>query len=206
MWEGGNDYRVQTASVTADAYITSAINLIKVTGIDLNFPGWTSRDNPIRPPITPGRTSMPADDVASRGDAIPGGAAQTSPGVRSAPAPLAPVIGTFTLSLCHAAAATSPSLTAAVRHSTLSLACASRRVTGAVPPLIPQATATLSRANRNHASGTDTHGRIQLTAHGGLSPSRYTLTLRELERYARHGNRRRLAVTYLSTIVPIVLR
>lgn len=208
-WVGWTQYRVETASVTGHAYITAGIDkLIQVDGIDLSFPGYTDPKNPNDTPVeyVQVRAPMSLDDMTTRCGAIPGGGNEQlgARGARSAPAPASAAAKSFTISVCQATPS-GPAFTATVRRGPLSLACTSRRVTGAPPPPIPQATATLIRGDRTYASGSDIQGRIQLTAHRPLPAGRYTLNLRQPERISRHGSRH-YAVTYALTVIPISLR
>jgi len=179
MWEGWTQYRVETASVTGSAYVSSGIQgLVEVTGIDLSFPGYTQGgDTPVE--YVQVRQPMSEDDIKTYCDAIPSSTKLgASRGLRS---------GSFTITLCQAAPA-----------------CASRQVSGVAPLPISKAAATLVRGGRTYATGTDTQGRIQLTVHGTLPAGRYTLNLKQPERISEHGHRH-YAITYTLTVVPVTL-
>jgi hypothetical protein len=82
--------------------------------------------------------------------------------------------------------------------------CASRKVSGTPPPSISHATATLTRAGRTYATGTDTGGRIRLTVHRLITAGSYTLTVRERPPPSPHA--RRGTQDEVATIVPIAIR
>jgi hypothetical protein len=188
QWKGWTETRVLTAFVTGDAYITAGINkLIEVKGIDLNFPGFQAAGDTEKPVQYIGyKTAMTADDLAtycagtnSLGGARPGASAP----VRRLTTPK----GSFKVTLCA-----------------LGSSCATQTVTGTRPPVIPKGTVTLTRGSRTYATGTDTSGRIQLTAQQAIGPGNYTLTT--IQQVAPPPGQQPRAQAQAQTLVPISIR
>ena len=183
-WKGYTTTQVLSANVTGSTYITQGINLIQVKDIDLSFPGYQDNQdgsdsqviyNGISVPMTP-------DDIASRCNAVNG-----NPGSLLGGARRTVPTGSFKLALCG-----------------LRAACVTRKVTGAPPPVIRQATVTLARDGRTYAAGTDTLGRIRLTPRRAITAGNYTLTISQGPSPSSGGRRR--AVTEFRTIVPVTIR
>jgi hypothetical protein len=188
-YEGFTTTQVLSANATATYYITRGINLIEVTGVDLSFPGYQDNQDtgdsqviyngvtePINPVINLNYQTIPPCNAVNDNPSTALG------GVR----PQAPM-GSLTLTLCQPAGR-----------------CATRTATATPPPAIGRATATLSHGGRTYATGTDTDGRIQLTALRAIRAGKYTLTLRQA--IAASPRARRRATTTLTTIVPIGIR
>jgi hypothetical protein len=199
MWKGWTETEVLTAFVSGNAYITEGINkLIEVKNIDLSFPGYRDPNDTTDTPVKyiGYRTPMTAGDITSRCNAISG-----LGGVRLGAAPP----GSFKLTLCRVVpVAGLGSVSGVESRRLLRSRCASRKVTGTPPPSISQATATLTRAGRTYAAGTDTGGRIRLTVRRPITAGRYTLTVRERRPPSRRARRR--TQTEVATIVPIAIR
>jgi hypothetical protein len=144
-----------------ERFITEGIKLIEVKNVDLSFPGYRDPNDTTDTPVKyiGYRTPMTQADIASRCNAISGlGAAR-----RGAAPP-----ASFNLTFCRVApGAGLGSVPGVEPRRLLQTRCASRKVTGMPPPSISQATATLTRAGRTYAAGTDTGGRIRLTLVAG---------------------------------------
>jgi hypothetical protein len=197
MWKGWTETKVLTAFVNGNAYITQGIKLIEVKNIDLSFPGYRDPNDTTDTPVEyiGYRTPMSADDITSRCNAISG-----LGGVRLGATPP----GSFKLTLCRVVpVAGLGSVSGVESRRLLQSRCASRKVTGTPPPSIGQATATLTRAGRTYAAGTDTGGRIRLTVRRPITAGRYTLTVRERPPPSRRARRR--TQTEVATIVPIAI-
>jgi hypothetical protein len=197
-WKGWTETRVLTASVSGTAYITAGINnLIQVNDIDLSFPGYQNPNDKAdtrveyigytTPMTEPGDPGVPPgqDDITTRCGAI-NGLGAIKPGTPPNVKRLASPKGSFKLTLCQP-------------HG----GCATRNLTGTPPPRTGQATVHLARGNRTYATGTDTNGRIQLSAHRTISPGKYTLTLQQNTGTPTAAGRN--ATTTLITIVPIAI-
>lgn len=188
-YEGFTTTQVLSANVTASYYITRGINLIKVTGIDMSFPGYEDKQNtgdntviyntitkPINPVIILNyQTIAPCNAVS---DAPPlnglGGARPR------------PQKGSFKLTVCPVGGR-----------------CVTHTIPGAPPARLARASAALTRGGRTYATGTDSNGRIRLTGHRRITAGRYTLTLRQHPATPRSHRRTR---TILTTIVPVLIR
>jgi hypothetical protein len=147
---------VQSATVPGDAYITSGINqLIKVTGIDLNFPGYEDPSQPVTTPVGYGLNKgymTPAQVTAQCGGLTAGlGATQHA----MAPKPVK-------LMVCTARGR-----------------CAPRTFMGSRPLYSRRGRVTLSSHGRTRATGIVRNGRIRLTAPHALLAGRYTLQIVE---------------------------
>lgn len=199
MWKGWTETEVLSAFVSGNAYITEGINkLIEVENIDLSFPGYRDPNDTTDTPVKyiGYRTPMTPDDITSRCDAISGLA-----GARLGAAPP----GSFNLTLCRVVpVAGLGSVPGVESRRVLQSRCASREVTGTPPPSISQAAATLTRAGRTYAAGTDTGGRIRLAVRRPITAGRYTLSFRE--RQPPSGPARPRTQTEVATIVPIAIR
>jgi hypothetical protein len=143
---------VQSATVPGDAYITSGINkLIKVTGIDLSFPGYEDPSQPVTTPVGYGLNKgymTPAQVTAQCGGLSAGlGATQ------------------------HALSPKPVKLTVCTPRGR----CAPRTFMGSRPLYARRGRVTLSSQGRTRATGTVRNGRIRLTAPHPLRAGRYTL-------------------------------
>jgi hypothetical protein len=182
-WKGYTTTQVLSANVTGSTYITAGITkLIQVKDMDLSFLGYQDSQDRSDAQVIYNGVSVPMtqDDIASlqRGQRQPDQPARRRR--RAVPT------GSFKLTLCQ-----------------LRAPCVTRRVTGPPPSGIRQAKVTLARDGRTYATETDTSGRIQLTARRPIRAGKYTLTISE---GPRPSPRRRRAVTYLHTVVPITIR
>lgn len=197
MWKGWNETEVLTGFASGDAYITDGIKLIEVQNIDLSFPGYRNPNDTTDTPVKyiGYRTPMTAQDITSRCGAISG-----LGGARLGATPPA----SFKLTLCTAVpAAGLGSVPGLEPRRLIQSRCASRKVLGTSPPAVSQATATVTRAGRTYAAGTDTGGRIRLTVSRPITAGRYTLTVSQPVTASQRGRRTQ---TELATIVPIAIQ
>jgi hypothetical protein len=192
-WKGWNQYKVLTAFVSGSVYVTDGINLIQVKNIDLSYPGFHdtgSTDDPIKhityttpmtqpgdPGVLPGQDDVTTRCNATGVGAVRGGRRPTN--IRR----LAKPRGNLKLTLCRPQGG-----------------CQIRTVTGARPPRVDRATATLTQAGRTFAAGTVTKGSIRLTVRRPLKRGTYILTI------SRPSGRSARAQTTLNIVVPIAIR
>jgi hypothetical protein len=142
---------VISADVPGDAYITSGINKLIVTGIDLNFPGYEDPSQPVTSAVGYGLNygeMTPAQVTAQCGGLTAGlGATQQT---------LAPK--SVKLTVC-----------------TSEGRCVPRTFMGSRPLYVRRGRVTLSSHSRTRATGTVRNGRIRLTAPHALRAGQYTL-------------------------------
>ncbi len=188
-YEGFTTTQVLSANVTASYYITRGINLIKVTGIDMSFPGYQDKQNagdstviyntitkPINPVIILNyQTIAPCNAVSDNPLTTGLGGARPRPQK-----------GSFPLTVCRAGRR-----------------CVTHTVPGAPPAKLARATASLTRGGRTYATGTDINGRIRLSGHRRIIAGRYTLTLRQ---HPATPKSRRRTRTIQTTFVPVLIR
>jgi hypothetical protein len=202
-WKGWTTTEVLSAFVSGSAYVTEGINgLVQVKDIDLSFPGYQAlsdtKDTPLKYIGT--RAPMTAQDIATRCDVV-NGLGALPPGGKIIKKP---VRGRFKLALCpNVRVAGLGSVTGRNTRRLVVRRCAIRTVTGAEPPSIRHATATLTRGRRTYAAGTVTRGRIQLTERQPLKSGKYALTISERPTPSRRNRHRPL--TALRTVVPITI-
>ncbi len=211
-WKGWTETEVLSAFVSGSAYVTEGIKgLVQVKDIDLSFPGYQALsdtgDNPVK--WIGIRTPMTAQDIATRCDVV-NGVGAPSPGGKLGATPggkiiQKPVGGRFKLALCRIVpVAGLGSVMGGETRRRAVRRCAIRTVTGAEPPGIRRATATLTRSGRSYATGTVTQGRIQLTERQPIRSGTYALTVTERPAPSRRNRHRPL--TALHTVVPITIR
>jgi hypothetical protein len=159
-WKGWVQTRVLGYEVTGSAYVTDGINLIEVTGIDLDFPGFRPKDSVDTPvQYDTERQPMTADDIATNCNALNGRAAVPPP--------------------------TSLSLKVCANGD-----CAARRVTGPAAPNVRKGTVTLTQGGRTVATGTVTRGRVAVTPRRPLEAGQYLLSLHEARKAPHRNRHR----------------
>ena len=163
LWKGWNEAEVYSANVTGDAYVTDGIHVIKVTGIDLSFPGY----------MPPGvgasanvkyigyRTPMSSQEIAQICGKVQSGSDTGSTGL-GATGPTAPM--QFKVTLCRRGR----------RHR-----CTARSVTGTPPPRTRRAAVRLTRHGRTYGTGTMTGHRIRLNTRKTVRAGIYRLTIKQ---------------------------
>ena len=203
-WKGWTETEVLSAFVSGSAYVTEGIKgLVQVKDIDLSFPGYQALsdtgDTPVKYIGT--RTPMTAQDIADHCDAVKGVGATPSPRGKII---TKPVGGRFTLTLCRIIPVAGLGSVTGRQTPRTVRRCATRIATGAQPPGIGQATATLTQGGRTYAVGTITQGHVQLTARQPIRSGKYGLTISERPASSRRNRHRPL--TALHTVVPITIR
>ena len=170
-WEGWTQTRVSQASVTGDVTVTDGIHLITVNNLTLDYPGLA----------TPGdagvnyagvRTAMTDADLHDRCGTLPKPPALGG-GLRALPPAHFPIV------LCtRASNNSSPAFAVGASRKPSPTRCATRMVTGAVPPTAAtRAQATLTRGRLTFAAGTAHKNRIVLNARRKVRAGAYTLTI-----------------------------
>ncbi len=147
---------VQSANVPGDAYITSGINqLIKVTGIDLTFPGYEDPSQPVTTAVGYGLNKgyMTPAQVTAQCGGVTAGLGATRHAL--APKPVK-------LTICKPRGR-----------------CRIKTFMGSRPLYTRRGRVTLSSHGRTRAAGTVRDGRIRLTAPHALRAGRYTLRTTE---------------------------
>ena len=103
-FKGWTEASVLSAGVTGSAYITQGIHLIRVSDIDLQFPGYEPRSGPAKPQVVYSGFSqaMTADENTSRCGAVGPGTGNGAQGARVAKARQAAArTERFKLTVCH---------------------------------------------------------------------------------------------------------
>jgi hypothetical protein len=198
-FKGWTEASVLSAGVTGSAYITQGIHLIRVSDIDLQFPGYQPKGSGGKAPVVYSGFSqaMTADEDTSRCGAVGPGTGNGAQGARAARQAAART-ERFKLTVCH------PRSTKRSGRR-----CAARTVTGVRPPAKTRVTATLERGGRVYARERDRRGGIRLTQHRDITPGRYRWVIREKPRnivVRDHGRRLHRAVQHMITIVPVTIR
>jgi hypothetical protein len=187
-WWGYTATQLLGGSATGDVYITEGIKLIKITNVDVNFPGFQTnqeRQDGLSAVTYPGyKAPMNADQIASRCNRVNGGPRGT--GTTTGHVLRKPVSGRFRITIDRrAATSTTP------------------QVIGAPPPRLVRAKATLAASGHTVATGGDRAGDIRLTARRPLKPGRYVLRLRTPSTSVTHG---RHGTAYSILQIPVRLR
>lgn len=171
-WKGWTQTRISSAYVAGDALVTDGIHLIKVTGIDLSFPGYasTSAGN-VGIKWVGYKTPMTAADQHERCASLPGQAGVT--GALDAPAP-----ESLPVELCtRKAAIPPPAFAGSVGRKPRLRTCVTRHAIGNIVLTPGAAKATLARGRRTYAEGTARRSGILLNAWRKVGSGTYTLTL-----------------------------
>ncbi len=154
-----------SANVPGNAFITDGINkLIKVTNMDLSFPGYENPDQPTNTAIAYGLNRgymTPAQVTAQCGPLAGLGATQHA----LAPKPVK-------LTVC-----------------TPGGRCRIKKFMGSRPLYARRGRVSLSSRGRTRATGTVRDGQIRLTARQPLRPGRYTLLTVEHPQVTRSGHK-----------------
>jgi hypothetical protein len=185
-YEGFTTTQVLSANVTASYYITRGINLIKVTGIDMSFPGYQDKQNTGDSTVIYNTITKPINPVIilNYQTIAPCNAVSDAPSTNGlGGARPRPQKGSFKLTVCPGGGR-----------------CVTHTIPGAPPARLARATAILTRGGRAYATGTDINGRIRLTGHRRIGAGRYTLTLRKATKSHRRSQ------TIQTTIVPVLIR
>ena len=210
-YRGWNSAAVRGGTVSGDVRITEGIKLIKVTGIELTFPGF--RESVQTQPVAyySNTTPMTKDEsdthcanvlgdtgsaarAARTAQAGPAGTAQAGP---------AALKRRFKITVCRSKRDSARSSHRGRRR------CSRRTVAGLRPPRTRKATATLTRAGRIYAAETNRRGAIRLTQHRTITPGRYRLIIHSKPKriIVRHkGKRLHWARHHHITTVPVTIR
>jgi hypothetical protein len=151
--KGFTTYRVLGGNVTGSTYVTDGIKLIKVTGIDLSFPGFSTGTSDSQIRLISNTKKMTAEDKSNFCLKATG----VLPTARLASRAADP---TFRIVLCDGAD------------------CHSRRVTGRRHDYIRSGKAALVRDGRAVARGKVVRGRVRL-ATATVEPGTYDLVIDE---------------------------
>ncbi len=169
-WKGWTQSRISSAYVAGDAYVTDGIHLIKVTDIDVSFPGYAALG-------TAGitydgyRTPMTDADRQQHCAILPG-----QSGVKGALKALAPE--SLPVVLCTRKPATPPpAFAGSVGVRPRRFSCVSRHAVGNMVLTAGATKAKLARGRRTYAVGTARKRGIVLYARRKVGSGTYTLRL-----------------------------
>jgi hypothetical protein len=151
--KGFTTYRVLGGNVNGSTYVTDGVDLIKVTGIDLTFPGFSTGTNDSQIRLISNTLKM-TDADKSNFCLKATGVLPTAQAASRAPEP------TFRVVLCDGGD------------------CHSRRVTGSWPAYIRRGKAALVRDGKTVARGKVVRGRVRL-ATASVDPGTYDLIIDE---------------------------
>jgi hypothetical protein len=194
-FKGWTEASMLSTAVNGSVSITQGIHLIKVTDIDLTFPGYTARGTSGQrsPVVYSGiAEAMTADEVKTRCDALPTGTSSATARAAAQARRAKARTERFKISVCRRTG------------------CARLAVTGPKkPPPLRAVTAKLTRAGRVYAVDNGRDGRLRLTQRRTITPGEYKLIMRKKPKniIVRHnGKRLHRAKQHMITIVPVTIR
>ncbi|HCB06953.1 MAG TPA: hypothetical protein PLZ93_04140 [Nocardioides sp.] len=197
-WKGYTTTQVGSVLLDGTAYVTQGINLIAVTGIDMEFPGFAEAGKSKPPAIYNGyKMPMTADEITqhcavTNSGSLRAGAGATTP----QQAKLKPHREGFKLTICQRPA-----------KPGRAMRCETRKVNGRQrPPHSTKVTAYLERGGKKYAVEYDRRGGIRLVQKRTIKPGAYTLVIKEkpVRRTIRdHGRPLHRARINSITVVPL---